>query len=331
MEVQPAPTTSNIQMPGLLRLPLELRNQIYHYLIPTKRIIEVSIPRFNYMISERGTIGADIAGLNIQEDISDSDESRVEPGAQIFSEIEMPDDKLSICETKENDSESGLLEDTHIKDVVDFGGCTNSAYKIDWDDVTTSWGTDRKKNSIFLVCKQISNEALDIMYGENAFKLYLHTDGGLCLKRNFTEANRHRMRFLLLIAQHRAWIGEISPHNTMWSSIIPTLNIIRLVAEQPVQETYWNAPPLEKQMERWLRFIQAFLNCFHQHLSEGKVLEVDFDGKSETAEVVKECMLGGYREVRCRLSGDHMFRRGRFAYNSGYWDDDDHGFGSWDV
>jgi hypothetical protein len=92
----------------------------------------------------------------------------------------------------------------------------------------------------------------------------------------------------------------------MWSSIIPTLNILHLVAEQPVQETYWNAPPLEKEMESWLRFIRAFLNCFHQ-LSEGKVLEVDFDGKLETAKVVKECMLGGYHEVRCRLSGDLMF------------------------
>ena len=51
------------------------------------------------------------------------------------------------------------------------------------------------------------------------------------------------------------------------------------------------------QMERWFMFIRAFLNCFHQHLSEGKVLEVDFDGKSEIGEVVKECMLGRYCEV----------------------------------
>ncbi|OBT39738.1 hypothetical protein VE00_09850 [Pseudogymnoascus sp. WSF 3629] len=321
MAVQPAPTTRNIQMPGLLRLPLELRNQIYYYLIPTKRIIEVPNPRFTYMISNKGTIGADI---------SDSDESRVEQGAQILSRTEIPDGNLSICEMEDKDTEFGLLEDTHIKDVVDFGGCTNSAYEIVWDDVTTSWSTDRKKNSIFLVCKQISNEALDIMYGENAFKLYLHTDGGLCLQK-ITEANRRRMRFLLLTAEHRSWIGEISPDNTMWSSIIPTLNILRLVAEQPVQKTYWNAPPLEKEMGSWFMFIRAFLNCFHQHLSEGRVLEVDFNGKSETGEVVKECMLGRYREVRCRLSGDLMFRRGRFSYNSGYWDDDDHGFGSWDV
>lgn len=62
MAGQPAPTTSNVQMPGLLRLPLELRNQIYRYLIPTKRIIEVSPPRFKYTIS-KWTLGLDIAGI----------------------------------------------------------------------------------------------------------------------------------------------------------------------------------------------------------------------------------------------------------------------------
>ena len=168
------------------------------------------------------------------------------------------------------------------------------------------------------------------MYGKNAFKLYLYTNRGLCLKRSFTKANRRRMRFLLLTAQHRCQIREISPYNTMWSSIILTLNILCLVTEQPVQKTYQNALPLKKEIESQLRFIQAFLNCFHQ-LLEGKVLEVDFNRKLETAEVVKECMLGGYCEVQCRLSSDLMFQRGRFLYNLGYWDNDDHGFSLWDV
>jgi hypothetical protein len=272
----------------------------------------------------------DIAGLDIEEDVSDSDDSRLEQGEQTLSNIGMLDNNLSIWEIEGGDPESGLLEDPHMKDVADFGGCTNSAYEMAWDQVATSWGFDRKKNSIFLVCKQISNEALDVMYGENAFRHYLHADGGLRLKRNFTDANRRRMRMLLLTAQHRGWIGKIIPDIAMWSSIIPTLNILRLVAEQPVQETYLNAPPLEKSMESWFMFMRAFLNCFH-HLLEGKLLEVDFNGKTETGDVVKECMLGGYREVRCGLSGDLIFQRGPFSYDSGYWDDDYQGFGSWDA
>lgn len=102
-----------------------------------------------------------------------------------------------------DDPESGLLEDTHMKDVVDFGGCTNSAYQIDCDQVTTSGGTERRKNSIFLVCKQISNEALDVIIARMPLG-FISTQMEVCLKRTFTEANRRRMRMLLLNAEHRA-------------------------------------------------------------------------------------------------------------------------------
>ncbi|KAK0122556.1 hypothetical protein ONS96_009598 [Cadophora gregata f. sp. sojae] len=112
--------------------------------------------------------------------------------------------------------------------------------------------------------------------------------------------------------------------------MIPKLNVLRLVAKQPEQATYWNAAPLEKEMEIWFKFLRAYLKCFHD-LMKGKLLEVDFDGKTETGDVVKECMLDGYREVRCKHSGDLIFRRGPYSYESGYWDDDDHGFGSWDA
>jgi hypothetical protein len=76
-------------------------------------------------------------------------------------------------------------------------------------------------------------------------------------------------------------------------------------------------------MEWWLRNLRAFLTCFNQHLPEGKILEVDFDGQSETAEVFKECMPGKYREVRCRLAGGFVFRRDRFTLNS---DEENTGF-----
>jgi len=58
------------------------------------------------MISNKGTIAADIAGLDIEDDISDSDESRAEQGAQIPSRTEMPNGNLSICEIDDRDSEN---------------------------------------------------------------------------------------------------------------------------------------------------------------------------------------------------------------------------------
>ncbi|KAK6591807.1 hypothetical protein H4I96_12084 [Botrytis cinerea] len=132
-------------MPGLLRLPLELRNQIYRYLIPVKRIIEVSRPCFKYTISNKGALGLDIAGLDVEDVVSYSYNSRLEQGEQALSDIGTLDNNLSISETKGGDPESGLQKDTHMKDVADFGGCTNSAYEIDWDQVTTSWAPTERR------------------------------------------------------------------------------------------------------------------------------------------------------------------------------------------
>ena len=70
-----------------------------------------------YRISE-GTLGAHIAGPDIEEDASHSDVSSGERGAQILSSTEMSDGILSTREIEDEDPESGLLEDTHIKDDV---------------------------------------------------------------------------------------------------------------------------------------------------------------------------------------------------------------------
>ncbi|KAL3420248.1 hypothetical protein PVAG01_08747 [Phlyctema vagabunda] len=294
MEVQPAPTTDTVRTPDLLRLPLELRYEIYRYLIPTKRLIKGSNPYFKYELSYK-----------LKEDVPDSDESRREQDKQTLSEAGIPGNDLPKCEKEGDDPESHLLEDVHMKGVVDFGGCTARPYKLGLKE----WGARTNMNSIFLVCKQISDEALDVLYGENAFTHFIHVNGGRHLERNFPEANRRRMRMLLLVAQYRRRVHCNTPDNPMWSSIIPNLRILRLVADQPKQETSWCFGLHKMKMEGWRTFMRAFLNCFRQHLPEGRLLEVDFNGDSETGELVRDCMAGRYREVRCRLVGDVVFRR----------------------
>ncbi|PVH68668.1 hypothetical protein DL98DRAFT_554759 [Cadophora sp. DSE1049] len=183
-----------------------------------------------------------------------------------------------------------------------------------------------KENSIFVVSKQISEETLDILYGENTFKLHLHGEGQYYLKKNFAEANRQRMRYLLLVAQPTGVSYEPGrmPDNALWSSILPTLKGLRIVAEQPVEaSSYYGAPSLEQEIDRWVKWIRPFLQCFGQYLSRETIVQVDINGRAETRELVKECLPYGYREIRCRHVGDLIFKRGRFSWESGYWDDDD--------
>ena len=91
------------------------------------------------------------------------------------------------------------------------------------------------------------------------------------------------------------------------------------MAEQPLEAGhYYNAPTLEQDMDCWLNWIRPFLQCFRRHLLKHTTVEIDGDGRVETMALIKECLPGGYREIRCRLVGDFIFRRGRFSWESGY-------------
>jgi hypothetical protein len=193
------------------------------------------------------------------------------------------------------------------------------------DLVGDYWNHNKNRNSIFRLSKQISEETLDILYGENIFKLYLHGEGEVYLKKYFTEANRRRMRYFLLAA-----VPSVSydpgrmPDNALWSSILPTLKELRIVTEQPIAASlYYGAPTLEQETDCWVKWFGPFLQCFGQYLSRETIVQVDFDGRAETRDLVKEYMPRGYQEIQCHHVGDLIFKRGRFSWESGYWDDDD--------
>lgn len=268
---------------GLLRLPFEIRLQIYHHCIPRKRLVDVSNPYFS---PERPSVDST---------------STVEDGDSEYDAVYSQD-----C-TELDDQRLGSID---------------------------YWDSYKNKNSIFLLSRQISGEALDVLYGENVFKLHLHGEGEYYLKKNFVEANRQRMRYLLLTAGPRgvSYTPGRIPDDSLWRSILPQLKLLRIVAEQPRKAGgYYNAPTLEQDMECWVNWIRPFLRCFGRHLLGQTVVEVDDDGQVETEALLKECLPGGYRKVQCHVAGDLIFRRGRFSLESGYWDDDDGPTGSWDA
>jgi hypothetical protein len=55
--------------------------------------------------------------------------------------------------------------------------------------------------NILRLSKQISEECLNILYGENIFHVDVNGGGEYSLRNNFTEENRRRMRYLIIIAQ----------------------------------------------------------------------------------------------------------------------------------
>lgn len=187
------------------------------------------------------------------------------------------------------------------------------------------WEPNKNRNSIFHLSKRVSEEALDVLYGDNVFKLHLNGNDEYYLKKNFSDRNRERMRYLLLIAQQSgaAMLPGKLVDEALWRSILPDLKGLRIVAEQPVvARGYYNAPTLEQDMDRWVNWFRPFLQYFGQYLSIRTNVQIDVNGQAETRTLIKESLPHGYQEIRCRYIGDLIFERGQFSWGSRYLDDD---------
>ncbi|KAF2684428.1 hypothetical protein K458DRAFT_388897 [Lentithecium fluviatile CBS 122367] len=104
---------------GILRLPIEIRLEVYYYCIPRKQVIDF-------------------------EDVQE--------------EMDLESD---------HDLEHGVVYDSDLEDGVVHESDLGTNF-VDY------WNLNKNKNSIFLLSEQINEEALDVLYGENFFKLHLN-------------------------------------------------------------------------------------------------------------------------------------------------------------
>jgi hypothetical protein len=300
-----APPPPPLSPTGLLRLPFEIRLQIYHYCIPRKYVIEVGNPCFYIRWPFKENDHTVDLALGLEDDTLDLEDDTLELEDDT---LDLEDDTLDLEGTLE-------LEDEDEDDMENLEA--NAPYSGGYTlDIEGDYWNRSNNNSIFLVSKQISNEALDILYGENIFKLRLNGEGEYFLKKNFAEGNRQRIRYLLLTAQPIGVSYEPGrmPDNALWSSILLTLKGLRIVAEQPVEALlYYGAPSLEQDIDHWVKWIKPFLQCFGQYLLRETIVQVDINGRAETRELVEECLPHGYQEIRCRHVSDLIFKRGQFS------------------
>jgi hypothetical protein len=181
---------------------------------------------------------------------------------------------------------------------------------------------DYSRVNILRLSKQITEECLDILYGENTFRLCLNGGGEWAMRKNFTEKNRCRMRYLIVTANPAGISYEIStPDDSLWASILPSLKALLIILEQPIRaQEYYNAPTLKQDIDKWLAWISPYLETFGHHIPKALDVIVDDDGRKDTRELVQ-----AYLPATCQLKrsalGDFIFRRGRFSIESGYWDD----------
>ncbi|KAJ5773871.1 hypothetical protein N7457_008767 [Penicillium paradoxum] len=156
--------------------------------------------------------------------------------------------------------------------------------------------------SILHVCKQMSEESLDILYGDNLFEVHLNKGGETTLKKAFSQANLQRIRYLIAISPGRWYSGELNPPDVpFWPKIIPNLVLFEWITQldSKARRSMWDYVPQEH-FEHWLNWTNSYLECFGELVAPGTKFRMGVGDE-----------MGTYRKV-----GQLCFRRGPFFDNS---------------
>lgn len=179
-----------------------------------------------------------------------------------------------------------------------------------------------RKTGIFSVSRQISEEALNVLYGRNIFIVHIHNGAHRNLLK-FGTANIRRIRHLRIVAQPTGtcFLEPMKFDSQLWVPLLTDLSQLCLVMQQPTEvRCYHNAPNLEVEMRVWVAWLEPILRYLAQNITETTSVGIDDNSLVETADVVQKCFRSGYKEVHT-VTGDRIFKRGMFSWESGYWDD----------
>ncbi|CAI7592240.1 unnamed protein product [Penicillium crustosum] len=157
--------------------------------------------------------------------------------------------------------------------------------------------------NVLHVSKRMSDECLNILYGENLFELYLDRGAEATLKKTFTKENLQRIRLILVITPSPYHSGELNPPDIpFWATMIPCLKVFGW-ATQPDKRTEQNTSisTMEQGLEGWMEWTDAYLDCFGEFLVPGLEFKMRIGNED-----------GEYRKI-----GRLTFRRGPFVKKTG--------------
>ncbi|KAI9773954.1 MAG: hypothetical protein M1839_001966 [Geoglossum umbratile] len=183
-------------------------------------------------------------------------------------------------------------------------------------------GICTEEMSLLLVSRVVGFEALGALYGDNVFKVYLHSEGESSLKMRFMEANLRRMRKIQIVIPLLSASHGLTPDPTLWSPLLARLRKLSIVAQLPAQKPrrarkYFDVS--EQEMKMWMERLETTLRYIAGQLPSSCAVEVDDNDREETSTLIRECLPSGYRKVQT-LTGDLWFRRNDYSKKSGYWD-----------
>ena len=175
------------------------------------------------------------------------------------------------------------------------------------------WRIRAMKKSLLLMSKQISSEALDVLYSENTFEVILHERASEKLSRYIAAVNMPKIRRMQIVVSADGYPDDRSLDRISWSCILANLRRLTIVAQQPLNSRrLYDEPSMVLKIERWLEWLRVVLHFIASHLPTSCAISVDDDNKTETRNLMREYLSKNYSEVQTSI-GDFYFKRGNFA------------------
>ena len=268
--------------PLLLRLPLELRQHIYAFILGPRRLINLSHVRLELDSWSRAMI--------------------YRPKLEKLRESSVPEYDEDIDDESEGKSSESGIECAHQ---------FNEEFMCEW------------RTGILGVSRAVSDDVLDVLYGQNIFVANIHGEDYLQF-RKFGAANLRRVRYLRIVARPMgiSYGRALAFDPKLWFPLLEGLLQFCVVAQQPLAtRRYYDAPTLEEDLCEWTTWLDPILKYFSTHLPKTTAVGLDADGRAETTAMMDKHFASGYQKART-LTGDLCFERGRYSRESGYWDSD---------
>ncbi|KAB5515185.1 hypothetical protein GE09DRAFT_581191 [Coniochaeta sp. 2T2.1] len=346
MEVDDKPSPPDKMPAGFTTLPIEIRKMIYRFAVPNGYVFDVrdqptfksdylaNLPEFmmnrvprHFMdmgrhFSEPVDNWADTQDEDdgSKSDGSEDDDGNDDPMSDSDEDGSDGDIRVDEEEGGTMGSESGAEDDLHHMRGVAIDKYVNASELKPIFLQTIQ--------SLLITCRQVREEVLDVLYGENVFRvpLGLHT-AEHALRNGFLRSKAFRIKHIMLVYEQYLDDGpELNLDRPMWNKILPNLVSLRLVLCQPIEAAFTHRDHCRRSIAEKKKAWAEELPCALRYL--GKKLEptadflVDCDKWKLTSKIVDTSLRRKWQHLRTD-TGDILLRRPSSWHRTQKWADND--------
>jgi hypothetical protein len=324
---------------GFLDLPYELRLQIYRLSLPTGMVFNLAdrptflgLPTNGYGIASTEHEPYLLPG-KVDDDGGDHEDLRGDEADDLSHDKSGEDSPEISDDDLENDNHEEDASDSEDDDSEDGGFVADMWYFEDEHKYRPFSPPDKWPNeapmrrrrvkhiqAYLLVSRQVYEEVLDVLYGENLFFVWLPTHEHDLTR--LTAARRRRIRHLMLVLQASSFIikgGQLDINfrlnKDIWDdNILSNLKTLHVVATQPFRATGphdWNCVSnIGNQMEQWPYVLAPILMYLRRKLPTYVGVFVDVNGWHTSPEVFDKMLLvpQGFQHCQTKM-GDFLLER----------------------